>query len=265
MDLTILGASASFPAPGDACSGFLLRDGETRLLIDCGSGTLSRLVTEIDLAELSAIVITHFHPDHFLDLIPMRYGLRYGMAAVAPLPLFLPPGGRDYLRGVGQAMRSAPGMFEQTFAIAEYDPSGAAGIGEFELRFQRTTHDIPTWAVSVQGIGRFVYSADTQACPELETFAAGADLFLCESTYPADAGDLPSDNHLTSIEAGRLAQRAGVGRLVLTHFWPSFARDRFRPGAEVAFAGPVTLAEAGLRLTIAKSIAPDRNPRTPNG
>lgn len=252
MELTVLGASASFPAPGDACSGYLVRDRGTRLLLDCGSGVLGRLGAEAVLADLSAIVVSHFHPDHFLDLVPMRYGLRYGIEPVPPPLLLVPPGGRAYLAGVGGALRGAPAFFAESFQVVEYDPTTETRVGGLGLRFQRTSHDLPTWAIGVVGAGgaRLVYGADTRACPELEAFAAGADLLLCEATYPDGAGDRPSDNHLTSAEAGRLGRRAGAGRLVLTHFWPGFGRERFRPAAQAAFGGPVTLAAPGLRLTV---------------
>jgi ribonuclease BN (tRNA processing enzyme) len=251
MELTILGSSASSPDAGDACAGYLVRQGETELLLDCGSGVLGQLRKVSAVDRLSAIVISHFHPDHFIDLVPMRYGLRYGWGEPVRPALFVPPGGRAYLAGVGTALRNAPDFFERSFSVAEYDPDTPLAIGELILTFRKTTHDLPTWACAIQGRQRLVYTADTQESAELERFAHGADLLLCEATYPAGAGELPSGNHLTSRQAGELAQRAAVSRLVLTHFWPGIDRSLFQAEAEHAFDGAVTIARPGLTLAVA--------------
>lgn len=259
MELIVLGSSASFPAANDACAGYLVRQNDTQILLDCGSGVLGRLVSETHLSDLSAIVITHFHPDHYLDLIPMRYGLRYSTQAVTRPRLLLPPGGKTFLENVGAALRNSPGMFNASFRVEEYDPDASLTIGELEARFQRTTHDEPAWAVAVQGSGLLVYTGDTRECRELTRFANGADVLLCEATYPASELDLPSDNHLTSLQAGELAHGAGVGRLVLTHFWPGFERSRFQREAESVFRGPVTVAQPGLCVDVSGNPALERD------
>jgi len=259
MELIVLGSSASFPAAGDACSGYLIRHGATEILLDCGSGVLSNLLAETELSRLSAIVITHFHPDHYIDLVPMRYGLRYGTGDQMRPRLFVPPGGAAVLERIGSGLRNSPSFFSASFEVTEYDPDHSLVIDDLTLRFQRTTHDEPAWAVAIDSAagdaGRFVYTSDTRNCPELEAFARGAGLLLCEATYPSAAFDLPSDNHLTSGQAGELARAAGVAGLVLTHFWPSFERAQFRAGAEAVFKGPVELAEPGLRLRIRAEMA----------
>jgi ribonuclease BN (tRNA processing enzyme) len=250
MELLVLGSSASTPAAGDACSGYLVRQGETEVLLDCGSGVLSRLQEFTAVERLAAIVISHFHPDHYLDLIPMRYGLRYGLTTpVRPLVL-VPPGGTAFLERLGSALREAPHFFNASFEIMEIDPVASVRVGAFTLTFQQTTHDEPTWACAVQGTRRLVYSADTQSSPELERFAAGADLLLCEATYPASVTELPSGNHLTALEAGQLARAAGVRSVMLTHFWPGLSRAHFAAEAASAFGAPVLLAEPGRRVEL---------------
>jgi ribonuclease BN (tRNA processing enzyme) len=251
MSVTVLGSSASSPDAGDACAGYLVRQGGTCLLLDCGPGVLGNLRRFVDVAELDAIVISHFHPDHFLDLIPMRYGLRYGLDPdrATPRPrVFLPPGGIAYLRGVGRALRGNPAFFDASFDLAEFDPGAAIVIGALELTFCRTTHDEPTWATAVRGEGCFVYTADTRESASLARFAMYADLLLCEATYPASlAGQTAgSEHHLTSHAAGLLAREAWVRQLMLTHFWPGIDRNLFAEEAERAFGAPVTLARPGL-------------------
>lgn len=254
FELVVLGSSASSPAPGDACSGYLVRHGATRLLLDCGSGTLSRLLLEGEaLTDLSAIVITHFHPDHYLDLVTMRYALRYSVSGAGPRPrVLVPPGGRMFLTGLGSALRKNPTFFEDAFSMLEYDPASGCRVDDLDLAFCRTTHDEPNWAVGVTAPDgrRLVYSGDTRACADLETFATGAHLFLCEATYPGCAEALPSDNHLSSTEAGNIARRAKVRQVMLTHFWPTFARDEFARQGSAAFGAPVSLAASGVRVSI---------------
>src|SRR5262245_26342450 len=97
MELTILGASAATPNPGDASAGYLVTSGQTAILIECGSGVLSKLRTQIDPRTLSAVVISHVHADHLLDLVALRYGLKYAPPGPgAPIPLYLPPNGRTF-------------------------------------------------------------------------------------------------------------------------------------------------------------------------
>lgn len=265
MKLTVLGASASFPAPGGACSGYLVSDGTTRLLLDCGSGTLGRLQQEIAIGDLSAIVISHFHPDHYIDLVALRYGLRYGFGEPFRPRVLLPPGGRAFLRGLGAALRSAPEMFETAFALEEYDTEAAFVVGDLSLTFQRTTHDEPTWACAVSRPGgpRLVYTADTQGSADVERFAAGADLLLCEATYLEVAGELPSGNHLTAAGAGALARRAGARRLMLTHFWPGLDPDRFAAEAAATFGGDVLLARPGQTTDVTPDIGQPTTGGTP--
>lgn len=253
MELIVLGASASSPAAGDACAGYLVRQGDTEILLDCGSGVLGRLREFTTVERLAAIVISHFHPDHYLDLIPMRYGLRYGLAAGAPIrPLVLvPPGGIAFLERLGAALRNAPHFFNTSFTIAEIEPARMTTVGAFTLTFQRTTHDEPTWACAVHGTHRLVYTADTQPSAALARFAAGADLLLCEATYPAAVTERPSANHLTALEAGRLARAAAARSLMLTHFWPGLDRAQYAAEAAAAFGAPVRLAHPGARVALA--------------
>ncbi len=252
MELIVLGSSASCPAPGDACSGYLVRHGATEVMLDCGSGVLSKLLLHTSVEALSAIVISHFHPDHYLDLITLRYGLRYGHPG-APKPLvLLPPGGIVHLRNVGMALRGTQDYFTANYRLEEYDPGRPVTVGELKVGFERTAHDIPTWAISVKSPGgaRMVYSADTSPAKAVKDFATKADLFLCESTYPADAEGISTHNHLTSVDAATMASKAQVRQLVLTHFWPAFPRTRFKAEAEQVFGAPVGTAESGAHYCI---------------
>src|ERR1700687_112886 len=105
LTLTILGASPAAPNPGGACSGYLVRQGDTAVLLDCGSGVAGRVPLHVPVNRLSGVAISHLHPDHYFDLVQLYYILKFGEPrppVLSPrLPLFLPPGGREVLRAWG--------------------------------------------------------------------------------------------------------------------------------------------------------------------
>lgn len=267
MELTILGGSAAAPNPGDASSGYLVTSGETALLLDCGSGVVARLRARIDERDLSAVVISHLHSDHTLDLIALRYALKYAPyrdgsrpgAGRPPVPLYLPPGGVAFLRGLEAVFEAGNELGQDfwgdVFALREYGPqleesAAPLTVGALTIRFAPMRHYIPVWAMRLEeaGTGRVLtYSADTGPQAPLAEFAVGSDLFLCEATLlQQPAGQDPAHyGHLTAREAGQIATVAGVRRLVLTHLWHELGFDRSLAAARAAFAGPVERAHAG--------------------
>lgn len=245
MKITILGSSAAYPGPGQACSGFLIEEGSSRLLIDCGTGTLSHLQRHLRLDQVSAVIISHMHADHFFDLIPYRYALRYGLEhPPEPRPLlWVPPGGAEILERVAAPFAEDNRFFAGVFEIAEYDPSVPAHIGDLAIRFAAVPHYIPSYAVSVQGSRKVVYTSDTRACPELLPLARGADLLYANAGRCLEPDRESLWGHLRPAEASALAREAGAKRLILSHFWPGCDRARCAEKARGEFAGPVLLAE----------------------
>ena len=255
MNLTILGASAACPAPGGACSSYLVQHDATNLVLDCGPGSLPNLRRALDYRAVTAVVLSHLHSDHILDLIPYRYGLRYGPGARpdAPrLPLWAPPDGAAYLERLGQALAGEPGFFDAGFEVREYDPAAGLTIGPLRLSFAPLPHYVPVWGIRcTAGDATLVYSADSGPTPALADLARGADLFLCDATLlQPDPGDPRQRGHLTAAEAGAIAQAAGVRRLLLTHLWPELGLPALLAAAQAAFAGPVELAREGARYAV---------------
>lgn len=254
VDLTVLGASPAAPRPGGACSGYLLRADGTRILLDCGTGVLANLQLHGGYGGLDAIVISHMHADHVLDLLPFRYLLKYGprdQPDFQPprIPLYLPPGGRAVLEALVRPILALSGDFEaperffaDVFAVSEYDPQNELRIGELALRFVPVEHYVPTWAIIAEGTRCFAYSADSGPCPALAAVARDADLFLCEATLAPAAAPPGWRGHITAQEAAEAAQAGGARRLILTHLWrndPEAALDE----ARAVFAGPVDVAQ----------------------
>jgi len=225
--ITVLGKSPAWQDAGGACSGYLVegsRGGETtRLLVDCGNGVFGKLRERVDYAAVDAVVVSHLHADHFLDLVPYAYALAYApRRAPAPVPgrprLLAPPGARETLRRVTGAWGSDD-LVERAFDVCEYDPSDVLEIGTLKICFHSVPHFVPTWAIEVRDAdgGRFTYGADCRPCDELVAFARGTDLLMVEATLAHPEHAEPR-GHLTPREAGEHARRAGARRLVVTHF-----------------------------------------------
>ncbi|MGH2347426.1 MAG: MBL fold metallo-hydrolase, partial [Chloroflexota bacterium] len=225
MRLTVLGAGPACQNPGGACSGYLVEQAGTTVLLDCGPGVFPRLQQYVRPEEVRAIVISHAHADHTLDLLQYRYYLSFlrGLQSIARPPmLYLPPTGYDRLLGVSAMQDSSPAFFGDFFDTKEYDPEQPLDLGPMSLRFVPVMHIPHTYAMRVSGDGELAYSADSGPCSVLIDVALGSDLFVCEcaneerSTYHF---------HLTPAQAGMYARDAGARRLLLTHRWGRYGKE----------------------------------------
>lgn len=268
LRLKVLGAGPAWPNPGGACSGYLVSAGDDHVLIECGFGIVGRLREALPLDRLRAVVISHLHADHFMDLVPLRYGLRYGGLRADPrLPLFAPPGATDFFATLGRALDGDERFFDGTYALREYAPAAPLQLGPFGFSFARVKHYVPSYAMAIRASGTLAFSADAAPCSSLVDLARGADLFLCEGAINRREDDDPSpDNrgHMTPLEAAELGRAAGVARLLLTHYRSDANRDEVLGSARAAFGGPLEFAvegrtypvrPAGLRLSAASSVA----------
>jgi ribonuclease BN (tRNA processing enzyme) len=240
--LTILGSSASFAGAGQACAGYLVEHGETKVLFDCGNGVVANLACVADPLAIDAVFITHEHPDHFLDLYALQALLRYAPGGpAAPLPLWAPPG---LLERMG-CLLSERGREElaEAFVLDELVEHATVTVGELYVTPVHVVHTPSTFALiaEIDGGARLCYTSDTRPCPEVLVAATGATLLLAEATLPEEfRGRAP---HLTATEAGGLAREAGVGRLVMTHIWPTNDRERMLVEARAMFGPAVSIAE----------------------
>lgn len=240
MRLTVLGSSASYAGPGQACAGVLVECEDASVLLDCGNGALVNLARVADPLALDAVFVSHPHPDHFLDLYALQALLRYAPAGPAPaLPLHLPAG----LFGRMGALLSERGRAElaEAFRVRELAPGVRVEVGDLMVTPTRVEHVEESFALVVEGPrGRVCYTGDTASGPAVLEAARGCDLLLAEATLPERyAGRAP---HMTAREAGELARAADVGRLVLTHIWPTTDREAILDEAAEAFSGPVAVA-----------------------
>jgi ribonuclease BN (tRNA processing enzyme) len=251
VKLTILGASAAYQGLDNPCSGYLLQDGDKNILIDCGSGVLGNLQSHIDLRSVSDIIITHMHPDHFFDLIPYRYALRYGLNTPDNLPrVHLPPGGVETLNNVVAPFAESETFFSDVFQISEFNTGKPLQIGHFTVEFTAVWHYIPAYALSITALSKLAYSSDSGLCPELTQAAKGADLFLC--TVGRCLGEEIASlwGHLSPEEAGSIAKDAGAKRLILTHLWPACDKASCLEKASNAFGAQAEMALVNHTYTI---------------
>ena len=258
FQLTVLGGSAAWPNPGQGCSAYLLDVDGTRLLLDCGTDTLLELRRHIPLADVDAIIISHCHSDHILDLIAYRYALVYSKEQPeAPIPIWMPPGGAAILEALGKTLGSqgekTTDFWGDVFRVREYDPDGHLSIDGSTITFAPTQHFTECYAMRVRGAsGKSVlYGADTGRIDSLIEFSRSANLLIAEATADSHDG-IPKEErgHLIPEEAGEWAARATVGRLLLTHLWherpPSLVVER----AATKFHGLIDVACAGLTLYV---------------
>jgi ribonuclease BN (tRNA processing enzyme) len=242
MELTVLGCSGSYGAPGGgACSGYLLRTDTTAVWVDCGNGTFGHLQEHLKVEDLTAVVLTHGHPDHCVDIYGLHVLLRYGLG-LENLPVFAPEGLEKFLLSLVSDWGNA---FDWR-AIGDGD---AAKIGDIDLKFSRTDHPPPTYAVEARADGRrLIYTADTGPDWSIDAFEPGADLVLSEATYLHD--NRPAPIHLSAKQAGEAARAARAQRLILTHLWPRVDPAVAAAEGAEAYGGSVTLAAPHMITTL---------------
>jgi ribonuclease BN (tRNA processing enzyme) len=241
VKLTIVGASGTFPGPHSGCSSYLLEHEGFRLLLDIGNGSTGALQEICGLLGPDAVIVSHLHGDHYLDLITYTYARRYHPGGLPPLlPVYGP-------RDIRKAVLGAYGRDVRELLAAVYDfhpvnGGGKSTIGPFEVDLRQVNHPVETYGMRISAGGRtMAFSADTARCDELVGLAKDVDLFLCEASY-LDGEDNPPDVHLTGRDAAECASRADVGKLVLTHLVPWGDATRTLAEATAGYDGEIILA-----------------------
>jgi ribonuclease BN (tRNA processing enzyme) len=252
----ILGAGGAIPTPTHTPAAYWVTLDGTPLLLDPGPGALVRLVQSGDapggVDEIEHVLLTHLHPDHCADLVPLLFALHSPLTAGrAPLHLFGPTGLKSYL----EQLRGIYGRWleprHRSLQVTEWGPGQALQLpGEGSVQAFAVDHPQDHLTVGSCLGYRFtdryghtvVFSGDTGACLGLQEAATGVDLLVVECSAPEGYGVA---GHLTPGEVGRLCAIAQPARVVLTHQYPAAAAADL--GADVAhhFSGPVVQAHDG--------------------
>jgi ribonuclease BN (tRNA processing enzyme) len=260
MELTVLGCSGSGPGPDSPSSGYLVRVGDRTLALDLGNGTLGALQRYLDPFDLDALVLSHLHPDHCADVASLVVYRRYHPAPPYPpagrrLPVYGPAETADRLGALSSAS-AVERAREDLSDVFEFRPLAPltggppAEVAGAAMSARRAVHPCETYALRLDHGGRsLAYSGDTAACDALVDLARGADVLLCEATWPHSSSH-PPGLHMSGREAGEHAAAAGVGRLLLTHVQVWFDAAVLLAEAKSAFDGPVELVTAGATYRV---------------
>jgi ribonuclease BN (tRNA processing enzyme) len=248
VELIVLGASGTWPVPDAATSGYLLRQDGYNLWVDAGTGTLANLQRYIPVRDIHAVVISHEHPDHMVDLYPCFYARHYGGLGDPHLPVYVPQGFPALAEDlVGEESRK---VMRTAFDWRELSPGDTFEAGPFRVSTRYMAH------LGLVALGfrietdstALAYTGDTGPTERIAELARGANALLGEATWQDDNDLLPF--HLSARQVGGYARDAGVGRLILTHIWPSSDKAVSAAQAAEEFPGPISLAADDMRLEI---------------
>jgi ribonuclease BN (tRNA processing enzyme) len=247
----VLGFAGAAPLQG-ACSSYLVAGERGAVLLDCGPGTLERLWRRELLRALDAVVISHMHADHVLDLVPLSgevtQRLRDGRP---PLALHVPAGDGPRTLAALDAVFGDRDRFTRAFTINAYTSTDAITVGDLTLTFAPTAHTGRCFATRVtDGRATVVYGADGAPSAAVEILAADADLLVLEATFVDDVDLATAHGHMTALEAGTLASDARARRLLLTHQLAGTSEQDLVAAAARSFSGPIRLAHERYRIEL---------------
>jgi ribonuclease BN (tRNA processing enzyme) len=245
MRLDVIGAGPAYTdRAGATGSAYLLRSGETSILLDLGQGSFPRLAGILDPADLDAVLISHLHPDHWVDLVPLRHYLRWERPGRRVRVI-----GPDALAERLDALHDQPGFSAASLAI-EPLAAGAMRIGPFEIDAVRVTHTDSSFGVRVSvGQDGLVYSGDCGRAEDLDALVRPGDTLLCEVSF--GAGPIaPGAAHLDGPAVGALARRTSASHVLLTHIQMGFDRAATIASVRAQFDGPIEFVDPGFESTI---------------
>jgi ribonuclease BN (tRNA processing enzyme) len=240
MRLTILGSGTNLH-PARAAAGYLVRTDQT-LLLDFGPRTLTNLLkTGVNRHRITHVLFSHFHADHFTDFITYMFDAmivtKYQGGTRAPLTVVGPAGTRDLFRTL---FHTLPGFTDAPFPVSFKEVADRSfRIGETTVTPRTVTHSPGLHCVGyrIEYRGRaLAYSGDSEYCPNLVRLCDEADLAVLDCSFPANR---PGPGHLHAADCGRIAQEAGVGQLVLSHFYPIAERYDVKGQAAERYAGRI--------------------------
>jgi ribonuclease BN (tRNA processing enzyme) len=250
MRLTILGTGSARPTGDSAQSGVLVEADGTNILFDIGSGIASQVEAHVGATNLNGLFVGHFHADHWIDIGPMRYKFPWGEPAPRPLPLFIPPGGREKLDHLAAAINERPKFFDPAFEITEFESGQTFQVGSLTVTPHSVGHYVPAYSMEIVGPRgeRVIYAGDMGPSDMVVDLARNAEVLILEATLENGATDDARRGHLDTPEAIDHVVRSGVIQGLLVHYW-SERREIIR-GLCVASGAPVEPAVTGMTVEI---------------
>ena len=247
FELTVLGAGPAWSdRPSAAGASYLVRSERTAVLLDLGQGAFPRLMAAIEPSQLDAVVISHLHPDHFIDLVPLRHYLAYQLDPAHHVRVIAPDGLAHRI----DALHDRPGFTSATLDC-EAHPLDPVVIGDLTVEARRVRHTADSHAIRIAaatGPG-LVYSGDCGVAEDLAPLIRPGDTLLVEVTF--GAGPVPAGSmHLDAPAIADLVRVTRPGRVLLTHLQMGLDREAPVRIVQGAIDGPVSLVEPGERYRI---------------
>jgi ribonuclease BN (tRNA processing enzyme) len=243
LELSVAGAGPAYTdRPGAVGAAYLVRHGTDALLLDLGQGAFTNLARLLEPSTLTAVAISHLHPDHFVDLVPLRHYLRYEFDPPRRVTVLGPAG----LEARLDALHDQPGFTAAALDLVVLTPGMRQVGATLTLEAVRVQHtaDSHAFRVSVGDRPGVVYSGDCGVADDLRPLIRPGDTLLAEATYGADQVE-PGSNHLNAHDVGRLAAETGVGHVLLTHLLMGRDRSRAVAAAAALVRVPVDFADPG--------------------
>lgn len=252
MKLTVLGSgSCVVEQDSRASSGYILEAGNTTVMVDTGTGSTKNIPeSEYSIADLAVVVNTHRHPDHVSDLLPVVQDkvVRSFSSEEPEIILYGPEGHQEYLKDrMRHEMVESPDSVEENFGFGfEVKEIGSPEkiSQNMALESIEAIHGPESFeCLSLKFISEgkeIVFTGDTDYNPELEEFAEGADILVADCSRPRSQ---EVEGHMNAEECGRLAEKAGVGKLVLSHLYPETEGENLKSQAGGFFDGDIVVAE----------------------
>ncbi|AOZ93711.1 MBL fold metallo-hydrolase [Paenibacillus crassostreae] len=244
MEVKILGYWGGYPSAGGATAGYLVDTGEGQILLDCGSGVMSKLVLHTHVEKLDAVILSHLHHDHTADMGILQYAvtgaIRTGRMNKT-LPLYAP----------AEPANMLDMLYGDHSTITVIEPNLTVLIAGAQVEFVPVLHTIPCYAIRITYKGKvLVYSGDTSYCESLVDLAKDADIFLCEATICEGSMHTTGIGHMNASQAGSIASKANVKKLILVHLPGDGDLEFMQRSASIAFGGPVELPNTAQMYTL---------------
>jgi ribonuclease BN (tRNA processing enzyme) len=242
LKINVIGQWGGFPKAGEATSGYLIEQEGFKLLLECGSGVVSSLQKIADLGSIDAVLVTHYHFDHFCDIGPLQYArqIKTQLGQIdKTLPVYAPDG--EFLHLM---------KWENYTEAVAYDETSKLQIGPFDISFMKNVHPVESYSVTIESLNKKVsFTSDTSYYDGMADFYRNSDLLICECSFYSDM-DGTNAGHLNSSQAGMTAERSNAGKLLLTHL-PHFGNlnDLIIQAGE-HYSGEILLAEHMMEIEL---------------